>query len=528
MKRLLSILLIAALVMACFPLTVFAASNTCVHVENVTTMAGKTIDVKYTVEGSFANFLLKISYNESVLKLINISGANGNVSNGKVNYASPVNVDKVEFVATFEVADNAAAGKYDVTADVSYISNQNREDLNFEVYSGKVTINAPVHTCTFGEWKVTKDATCTENGQKERSCACGAKETRAIPATGHSWSAWTVTKAATCGAAGEQVHTCSKCGTSETDVIPATGKHQDNNNDGKCDNCGAAVSHNHKYGNWTVTKDPTCTETGIETRKCACGDEETRTVAATGHQWDNGKVTTAATCSKAGVKTYTCTKCGATKTEPIPATGDHYDGNNDGKCDTCGTAMTHNHSWSEWKVTKAATCKAEGQKTRTCSICGEKQTEKIAKLNHSWVEKITKPATCGTDGVKTVTCKNCGETYTSKIPATGKHDFGHKWSMDAKEHWHECADCGLKTDCGKHDLEWHIVKKASATETGLKQYICETCGYVAKQETLPKVEGLDDVPQTGDITGQLIFGAVATVMVMAAGAWLVLKRKIAK
>ena len=41
------------------------------------------------------------------------------------------------------------------------------------------------HTHTFGEWTVTTPATCTKDGVKTRSCACGETETQAIPATGH-------------------------------------------------------------------------------------------------------------------------------------------------------------------------------------------------------------------------------------------------------------------------------------------------------------------------------------------------------
>ena len=41
------------------------------------------------------------------------------------------------------------------------------------------------HTHAFGDWTVTTPATCTADGAKTRSCACGETETRAIPATGH-------------------------------------------------------------------------------------------------------------------------------------------------------------------------------------------------------------------------------------------------------------------------------------------------------------------------------------------------------
>ncbi len=66
-----------------------------------------------------------------------------------------------------------------------------------------------------------------------------------------------------------------------------------------------------------------------------------------------------ATCTKDGYTgdTY-CLDCGKliAKGEVIPAKG---------------------HQWSEWTVTKEATCFADGEKTRTCSVCGETETEVI-------------------------------------------------------------------------------------------------------------------------------------------------------
>ena len=45
----------------------------------------------------------------------------------------------------------------------------------------------PEHTHAFGEWTVTKAATCTEPGEQTRSCDCGYSETQVIPATGHDY-----------------------------------------------------------------------------------------------------------------------------------------------------------------------------------------------------------------------------------------------------------------------------------------------------------------------------------------------------
>lgn len=42
------------------------------------------------------------------------------------------------------------------------------------------------------------------------------------------------------------------------------------------------------------------------------------------------------------------------------------------------------HEWGEWTETTAASCEADGEKTRTCSKCHDTDTEKIDKLNHNY------------------------------------------------------------------------------------------------------------------------------------------------
>ena len=49
--------------------------------------------------------------------------------------------------------------------------------------------------------------------------------------------------------------------------------------------------HEHSFGDWIVTIEPTCEKTGVETRSCECGETETREVAALGHDYVNGKCT---------------------------------------------------------------------------------------------------------------------------------------------------------------------------------------------------------------------------------------------
>ena len=100
----------------------------------------------------------------------------------------------------------------------------------------RADIICTAHTHAFGEWEETTPATCTKDGVKTRTCACGETETRTIPATGHTFGEWTVTTPATCTKDGVESRTCSACGETETRAIPATG-HVDADNDGKCDVC---------------------------------------------------------------------------------------------------------------------------------------------------------------------------------------------------------------------------------------------------------------------------------------------------
>ena len=44
----------------------------------------------------------------------------------------------------------------------------------------------PEHTHSFGEWDVTKNATCTEDGVKVRYCDCGEKQSESIPTLNHT------------------------------------------------------------------------------------------------------------------------------------------------------------------------------------------------------------------------------------------------------------------------------------------------------------------------------------------------------
>ena len=244
-----------------------------------------------------------------------------------------------------------------------------------------------------------------------------------VPVKVHDYSdEWTVDVEAACND-GSKSHHCTRCD-AKTDitVIPATGK--------------------HSFGNWKITKAATCTAEGTQTRTCSvCKKVETQTIEALGHTEVTDKAV-AATCTKTGLtEGKHCLVCDAVikAQEVVPAHG-HTEvidkaveatctktGLTEGKhCSVCDAVIkaqetvpaTGKHSFGNWKITKAATCTAEGTQTRTCSGCGKVETQTIAKTAHKYVNTVVKP-TYTAQGYTLHKCSVCGtsykDTYTAKL-----------------------------------------------------------------------------------------------------------------
>ncbi len=247
----------------------------------------------------------------------------------------------------------------------------------------------------------------------------------------------------------------------------------------------------HTWGEWTESKSATCTEDGLEIRKCTiCGvqDEETQVIKALGHLLsESGIVVNEATCGTEGEETYLCTRdnCDYKETKVLSATGEHKYGDwitdadsteeKEGKrhriCSVCNyndeeiiplkehTCITSNNygydEISHWKkcikktcpkklesathtftetITKNATCFEKGSKTVKCFVCGYEDTEEIPTTDHNYSAEgeVTTEATCTTDGVKTFRCTTTGCTATrmETIPAKGHTLGGYKTELE--------------------------------------------------------------------------------------------------
>ena len=118
-------------------------------------------------------------------------------------------------------------------------------------------------------------------------------------------------------------------------------------------------------------------------------------------------------------------ECGSQKSDVAPHT---YA---DGKCSVCGAAdpnytpVCTEHAYGAPVETKAPTCTEKGEKTLTCTVCGETMTQEVAPNGHTEVELEGKAPTCTETGLsKGKKCSVCDTILTAQveIPATN-HNY---------------------------------------------------------------------------------------------------------
>ncbi len=308
---------------------------------------------------------------------------------------------------------------------------------------------------TFGDWTETKPATTTEEGLKERTCSvCEYTQEETIPVhthdvhdkawkyddtnhwqecscgeklnvANHAYGEWRVTKPATETEEGSKARDCTVCDYVQTETIPML-KHEHSYGDWQKDKtqhwkecrCGKKTEvGNHTFDDWTITKEPTTTETGSRERTCSiCKYTQTETLPVhthdvhdeawkydetqhwqecscgeklnvANHTYGDWKVTKEATETEAGSRERGCAVCEYVQVEIIPEIGhEHgihdetwkYDKTQHWQECSCGEKLNvANHTYGDWKVTKEATETEAGSRERGCAVCEYVQTEAI-------------------------------------------------------------------------------------------------------------------------------------------------------
>ncbi len=300
--------------------------------------------------------------------------------------------------------------------------------------------------------------------------------------------------------------------------------------------CKESCKNGHEWGEWSVTQAATCTETGIQERKCTkCERTEVSETNVLAHEWAE------ATCTSPK----TCRRCSATEGS---ATGHTFDREVESEnalkaaatCTTkavyyksckCGAVDTNSENTFEVsaygdhtfekKSETPASCTEPGEIVYRCSSCGEETNVSESALGHKWVDATctaaaycsicqeqgspalghtmeystdeSVEATCYADGKDVSVCTVCGEKHTDVLPKLA-HDFG-EWeptdetpSMGTADvchvvYTHACRNEGCafgedkEVEIPEHNFSQKITTAATCTQDGSVTYTCKQCGY---------------------------------------------------
>lgn len=432
----------------------------------------------------------------------------------------------------FSLVDNAEVGK-------AYINISFREgyDSFYKAYNGEeididvVLINgyAEIGNHNFGEWVITKPASCAETGKKKRTClddGCSKVEEEIIPKTAHNYQDAIVPP--TCTLQGYTSHTCSTCGYSYNDTFTSIVQ--------------------HTAGEWEIDTEPKCESTGLKVKKCSvCGATlESEIIPANGHSFDEWFTETPAQFNVDGVSRRDCQNCDHFETKRIPKLSESHvcdftgteeiieeatctvNGSKKVFCSEkeCGNFKTveivaEGHKFGDWYTTVEPKFNEDGEQRRDCENCDHYETNRLPKLSESHIctftgtEEIVDEPTCIESGSKKVYCSHpdCDKFTTVSVDPKGHTEGTWEVSVEATctENGTEvikCTVCHTELQSRSIDSLGHswdsgvVTKPSDCLNKGEKTFTCTECDATDVRE----------LPKTGHTEGEweIVTGATCT------------------
>ena len=153
-----------------------------------------------------------------------------------------------------------------------------------------------------------------------------------------------------------------------------------------------------------------------------------------------------------------------------------------------------NHSSTNSRVTKEATCTTTGTREQYCTTCGYVvKTETLLLTDHDfdYSKRYTpsqgQDATCTVAGYGYYKCKLCGTISWTLAPATG-HTWGARY-LENGVYKQKCTVCGQVSEADNqcaHDSALYTLKRvvtaSTCTTKGSAVYECPTCGATETRE----------------------------------------------
>lgn len=292
------------------------------------------------------------------------------------------------------------------------------------------------------------------------------------------------------------------------------------------------LNHTHKYQS-TITKEPTCTETGIITYACSCGDEYTEEIPATGHnevidpaieptETEDGKTegSHCGVCGEISKKQETVSLTGKPTEKPedtIYKEGDIIYKDKNVIIAFDGISGEENEYYINFIIENISSRTIEVQ-VRETSINGF-MVNPTCSMEISPGKKIKDGMTIDLDDAKTTPMSSVQNIETRfHIFDWNDDEFGYDTNSIRmkKAHVHSynsteivqkatCTENGIikyicfcgsfytkSTPMEEHNYSsWEIVKEANCRENGRKRRECYNC-YTYEYETIPRNSKLHD------------------------------------